>query len=128
MTIIEVLFAIVILSGVMLSLARFGQSFTRANRDAASLATASDLATARLEAIRQHSSYGTLLGAFNSDVETEGYVWANPSMNGFPGFTRRTDMVRTVTDTSDYTTVTVTVTAGVLKRPLTKTLVIGAFQ
>lgn len=128
MTIIEVLFAIVILSGVMLSLSRFGQSFSRASRDAASLATASDLATARLEAIRQHPSYGELIDAFNADVETEAYAWSNPSMDGFPGFSRYTNMVRTVSDTSDYMTVTVTVTADVLNRPLEKTLVIGAFQ
>lgn len=126
MTIIEVLFAIVILSGVMLSLSRFGQSFSRANRDAASLATASDLATARLEAIRQHPTYGTLLDAFNGDVEVEGYTWALPSMDGFSGFTRYTNMTRTVSDTTDFTTVTITVTADVLKRPVEKTLVIGA--
>ena len=65
MTIIEVLFAVVILSGVMLALSRFGQGFARANRNAAYLTTASDLATARLEAARAHGNYATLVSSFD---------------------------------------------------------------
>ena len=70
MTIIEVLFAIVILSGVMLSLARFGQSFTRASNDAANLAEGSDLAAGRIEAIKEHRVYSTIVSTFNGTTET----------------------------------------------------------
>lgn len=127
MTIIEVLFAIVILSGVMLSLSRFGQSFTRATRDAANLAIASDLATARLEAVKGHGSYASIVTTYSGATETEGDASANPSMQGFTGFTRITQAVRTQDATGDYVTVTVTVSAAVLKRPIAKTVRIGRF-
>lgn len=126
MTIIEVMFAIVILSGVMLALSQFGQGFTRATRNAANLTLASDLATARLEAIRGHGTYATLV-AFDATSETSASGSANPSMSGYDGFTRQTAAVRTITDTTDFVTVTVTVTADVLKAPMRKTVVIAAF-
>ena len=65
MTIIEVMFAIVILSGVMLAMSRFGQAFTRATRNAANLAMASDLAAARIEVIRAHGTYATIATTFD---------------------------------------------------------------
>jgi Tfp pilus assembly protein PilV len=126
MTIIEVLFAIVILSGVMLSLARFGQSFTRATRNAANLAIASDLAMARLEVIRGHTDYTTIVSTYDAASETAGGT-SNPSMTGYDGYTRATAAARTTTDTTDFVTVTVTVTASVLTSPIAKTLVIAAF-
>ncbi len=127
MTIIEVLFAIVILSGVMLSLSRFGQSFTRATRDAANLAIASDLATARLEAIKGHGTYATLVSTYHGTSETAGGA-ASPPMTGYDGFTRTTRAVRTVNASSDFVTVTVTVNAAVLARPIAKTVRIGVFR
>lgn len=126
MTIIEVLFAIVIMSGVMLSLARFGQSFTRAARNAANLAIASDLATARLEIVRGHTVYGTIVATYGGVSETSAGA-ANPSMDGFDGYTRVTAATRAQTDSTDYVTVTVTVSADVLSSPVTKTLVLAAF-
>jgi Tfp pilus assembly protein FimT len=127
MTIIEVLFAVVILSGVMLALSRFGQGFARANRNSAYLTIASDLATARLEAIRAHGSYGTIVSTFNNTTETSATTGANPSMTGYPGYTRRTRARATVTDSTEFVTVTVTVTSPNLSSPMTKTVVIGAF-
>lgn len=126
MTIIEVLFAIVILSGVMLSLSRFGQSFTKAARNAANLAIASDLAMSRLEVIRGHADYTTLVSTYDGASETAGGT-SNPSMTGYDGYTRSTAAVRTATDTTDFVTVTVTVSASVLTSPVAKTLVIAAF-
>jgi type II secretory pathway pseudopilin PulG len=125
MTIIEVLFAIVILSGVMLALSRFGQEFSRATRNAANLAIASDLAASRIEAVRGHASYASLASTFNGSTETSAAA-ANPSMSGYDGYTRATKAVRTQNDSSDYVTVTVTVTASVLKQPMTKTAVIAS--
>ena len=126
MTIIEVLFAIVILSGVMLALSRFGQEFSRATRNAANLAIASDLAASRIEAARGHASYATLVPTFHGSSETSATASANPSMVGYEGYTRATKAVRTRNDTLDYVTVTVTVTASVLKAPMTKTAMIAA--
>lgn len=127
MTLIEVLFAIVILSGVMLALSRFGQEFTRANRNAANLATASDLATARVEAVKGHANYSTIDSLFHNATETSGSMNANPSMSGYAGYTRTTKAVRIVNDSIDYVTVTVTVTADVLTAPMSKSVVIAAF-
>jgi type II secretory pathway pseudopilin PulG len=127
MTIIEVLFAIVILSGVMLALSRFGQGFQRATRNAANLAIASDLATARVEVVRAHPDYGTLVATFDGSTETSATAGANPSMQGYDGFTRQTQVTATTTDSTEFVTVTVTVTAPVLTRPMRKSLVIGAF-
>jgi len=127
MTIIEVMFAIVILSGVMLAMSRFGQAFTRATRDAANLSMASDLATARLEFIRGQSNYTTLVSTFNGTSESSSGT-SNPSMSGYPGFTRTTAVTRTQNDTTDVVAVTVTVNASVLTRPLSKTAIIAAFR
>jgi type II secretory pathway pseudopilin PulG len=126
MTIIEVLFAIVILSGVMLSLSRFGQAFTRTTSNAAHLALASDLAAARIEAIKEHQAYATIVSTFDADVETPGDATANPSMAGSDGYTRTTRAARTQTDTTDFVTVTVTVNAAVLLSPVAKTVLIAA--
>jgi hypothetical protein len=49
-------------------------------------------------------------------------------MTGYTGYTRTTAAVRTLTDTTDFVTVTVTVTAAVLSRPLKKTAVVAAFR
>ncbi len=127
MTIIEVLFAIVILSGVMLALSRFGQGFTRATRNAAHLTVASDLAASRLEVARSHPKYTTIVSTFNAVTETSATSTANPSMSGYDDYTRVTMATRTSTDTSDYVTVTVTVSGVVLKAPVVKTAVITEF-
>jgi hypothetical protein len=110
----------------MLSLSRFGQSFTRATRNAANLALASDLATARLELIRGHPDYGTLVSTYNGSSETSAGS-SNPPMTGYDGYTRTTQATRTTTDTTDYVTITVTVNAAVLTSPVAKTLVIASF-
>lgn len=127
MTIIEVMFAVVILSGVMLALSRFGQAFSRANRDAATLMTASDLATARADLVRGFGNYAGLAAAFDGEVETSATVTANPSMAGYDGFTRTTQVLRFASDTADVTSVTVTVTSALLSTPVRKTVVIAAF-
>ncbi len=128
MTIIEVMFAIVILSGVMLAMSRFGQAFTRAARNAANLAVASDLATARIETIRAHPVYGTLVSTFDDKVETATDSTANPAMTGHDEYTRRTDVATTTSAITEYATVTVTVSSPLLAKPVTKTVVIAAFR
>lgn len=127
MTIIEVLFAVVIMSGVMLALSRFGIQFSQASRDSAYLTMASDLATSRLEAIRAHGTYSTIVSTFNGDSENSADAGANPSMVGYDDYTRTTAASATLTDSTDYVTVTVTVTSPHLTLPVSKTVVIGFF-
>lgn len=111
MTIIEVMFAVVILSGVMLALSRFGQAFTRATREAATVGIASDLATARLEVIRAYPKYDSLSVFAETETDSTQY----PSMEGFDGFTRVTAVSAARQSKSgsivitEYKTVTVTV-------------------
>ncbi len=126
MTLIEVMFAIVILSGVMLALSRFGNAFTKATRNSANLAVASDLATARIEAIRAHGTYATIVSTFSGVTETSATA-ANPSMSGYDGYTRSTVAAFTTNDTLSFATVTVTVTADVLTSPMTKSVIIAKF-
>lgn len=113
MSIIEVMFAVVIMSGVMLALSRFGQEFTRATRNASTLGIASDLATARLEVIRAYPNYADL----STFEGTESGASAYPSMADFDGYSRETKVVARTTTLSkvavaEYTTVTVTVTVS----------------
>jgi Tfp pilus assembly protein PilV len=124
MTLIEVLFAIVILSGVMLALSRFGAAFTRASADAATLAIASDLASARIEVIRASDAYDALEADFE---ETETDSSAQPSLSGFEDYVRQTIVTpRAILSGSDtlaqYTTVTVVVTAPGLASTVSKSV------
>lgn len=130
MTLIEVMFAVVILSGVMLALSRFGQEFTRATRNSANLGIASDLATARLEVIRAFPTYDSLEIVF---AGTESDVNADPSLEGFENFTRTTAFRSTITVVSsdtvaNYKTVTVTVTSPLLKAAVAKSVDIAVRQ
>lgn len=124
MTIIEVLFAIVILSGVMLSLSRFGQGFARASRDATYLSEASDLAAARLDAILAHNDYASLGTRFNGTVEPAPNA-AYPSMAGYSGYERRTAVAFVTTDTARYARITVTVSSPKLSAPLRKSVIVS---
>lgn len=125
MTLVEVLFAIVLLSGVMLAMAQFGQRFIRVSRESANIAFASDLAYARLELIRAHPTYSGLSGF--ATTETSATSGARPSMADAPGFTRVTTVQRDSSATRDVTRVTVTVSALVLSAPVAKTAVISRF-
>lgn len=128
MTLIEVLFAVVILSGVMLALSRFGQEFTRATRNASTLGIASDLAAARLEVIRAYPAYDSLETVF---AGTESEADADPPLAGYAWYTRttsfRTNVVVVSGDTvAEFKTATVTVSSALLKAPVAKSADIAA--
>ncbi|MEK0430219.1 MAG: hypothetical protein RL139_23 [Gemmatimonadota bacterium] len=123
MTIIEVVFAILILSGVTLAMATFGRSFTNASNSAAWFVLASDLATGRLEAIRAESNYSALSGY--AGTETSATTTAVPSMAYAPGFTRITTVQRDSTSGHDWTRITVTISSTRLATALTKSLTVA---
>lgn len=125
MTLIEVLFALVIMSGVMLALSSFGQAFTRATRDSAALGIASDLATARLEVIRAYPHYDSLYVFAETEASDS---TAYPSMAGYEDYTRTT-AVSAAKQTKagarvimEYKTVTVTVNAPTLTAAVSKSV------
>ena len=124
MTLIEVILAVVILSGAMLGLANFGRKFQHATTDATVQALAGDLAVSRLETIKAYRDYATIVSTFDGTVQT--YA-GDPT---YTGFTRKTAAVRCAgcpNGVNDYITVTVTVTGNNLSTPLKKTTYIAAF-
>ncbi len=124
MTLIEVILAVVILSGAMLGLSKFISTFQHTTSDSTMQYLASDLATQRVEEIKAFTSYGTLVSTYNGVVET--FV-GNPVYNGF---TRTTTVLRCSgcpNNVNDYITVTVTITGNTLTAPKTKSTIIAAF-
>lgn len=128
MTLIEVIISVMILSGVLIGLSNFTRRFQSLTSNHTALATASELATARLEAVKQHGTYLTLVSTFDATSETSATSSANPPMTQYPGYTRTTSVVRTgPSTTADYLTVTVTVTETGTSTTVRKSLVIAAF-
>ena len=121
MTLIEVILAIVILSGAMLGLARFGQQFQRNTSTSSVQVIASDLATQRLETIKGWRAYSTLASTYANTSET----FVGDPVYG--GFTRATKSRAVITSTDDYVTITVTITGNGLTTPITKNTNIAKF-
>ncbi len=127
MTLIEVIIAVMILSGTLIGLSNFTRRFQHLTNNHDALAIASELATGRMEVLKLHRTYSTLVSAFDGTTETSSTA-ANPSMSQFPGYTRTTAAVRTgPSSTADYVTVTVTVTNTATSTTVSKSLVIAAF-
>lgn len=118
-TLVEVIIAIVLLGGVLLSFAEFTRRFVRAGSAASIRSTASDVAVDRIEVAKSLTSYAGI----DSLVRTETIT---PQVGG-PTFTRRTAVRRTAGLQGDYRTVTVTVTHPTLPAPVKKTTIIAAF-
>ena len=116
-TLVEVVFAVAMLGGVLLAFATFTRNFVRASNAASLRAGASDLAVERLEAAQAATSYA----AIDALAGTEAVL---PSA---PGYSRRTVVTQTRTAQVDYKTITVTVTNPALARAVNKTTAIAAF-
>ncbi len=128
MTLIEVVFAVVIMSGVMVSLSNFSRRFQQLSSQTAAMSVASDLAMARIELIRGFRPYTSIVSTYHGTSETSAGS-SSPSMANFPGFTRTTSAVRTTSGGRDFVTVTVTVTGtrNQLSTPVRKTTIIASF-
>ncbi len=120
-TLVEVIIAMVILTGVLLGMGAFAVNFTRTVSRSDARTIAVNLAEQRISDVRATPNYSGLEAAYNGTEAT---------LTGFPGYTRVTNIVRTggprPTYTNDYKTVTVTVSAPGLTRPITKTIVVAA--
>lgn len=128
MTLIEVIISVMILSGVLIGLSNFTRRFQTLTNNHAALASASELAAARIEAIEQFRPYSSLVATYNATSETSASASANPPMTQYPGYTRTTSVVRTgPTSTADYVTITVTVTEAGTSTTVSKSLVLAAF-
>ena len=120
MTLIEVMIALVILTGALLSLGRYTSQFAKVSSTSAMRLTALQLAGTRIDSIRGVSTYTAL----------DGVAATESNIAGFRGYTRTTAVRRVGgggADLVDYKVVTVTVTHPVLTTPVKKTTMIPVF-
>lgn len=118
MTLIEVMIALVILTGALLGMGRFITSFSHASSDGSMSSTASDLTLDRLEQIKAYGVYVNIAATF---AGTQAVI------PGYPNFVRITQVLRTNTTSTDYTAVTVTVSNPSMLKTVKKTTIIAAF-
>ena len=116
-TLVEVIFAIAMLGGVLLGFAAFTRNFLRASNIAALRAMASDCAVERSEAAKASTSYAAL----------DTLAGIEPTITCAVGYARRTAVRQTRTAQLDYKTITVTVTTRALGTSVSKTTAIAAF-
>ena len=124
MTLIEVMIAIVILSGAMIGLAKFGGNFEHITATSADMSLASDLATQQVEQVKAFRVYSTIVSTYNNVTNT--YA-SDPVYKGFTRVTKATRCSGCPSATRDYTTVTVTVSGRSLVSPISKTTIIAVF-
>jgi prepilin-type N-terminal cleavage/methylation domain-containing protein len=120
-TLIEVIVAMVILTVVLLGMGRFAVGFTRTVRQSDARTVAVNLADQRLSEIRSAPNYSGLETNYNAN---------EPTIAGFTGYARLTQIVRSggprPTYSEDYKTVTVTITVPGVPVPIKKTIVVAA--
>lgn len=123
MTLIEVILAIVILSGTMLGLGNFTRKFQSANSGSTTKTLASDLGAQRIAEIQAYRPYSSIVSTYHGVAE-------NYTTGIYAGLTRTTYAVRCTgcpTAKTDYITVTVSVSGKDLTAAMKKTVIIAAF-
>jgi len=121
MTLVEVMIAVTILATAMLSIASFMGKFARIAAVSDVKNTANELASQRLEEIKNAPRYTAIDTLYPGTV-----ALATP----YVGYTRKTQVTHTgggPSDLYDYKTVTVTVSNPRLGTPIKRTTMIAAF-
>jgi prepilin-type N-terminal cleavage/methylation domain-containing protein len=121
MTLIEVVVALMLLGGVLLSLGAFTGRMTRTGALARITETGVQLVADRMDSVRAAPRYVALESLY---VKTENTV------SGYPQYKRQTKIIHIggqPADTIDYRVVTVQVTHPQLSSPIRKTLFIAPF-
>ena len=121
MTLIEVMIALVMMSTVMLGMAVFMAQYGHAVGTSSAKASARELVAERLEYVKGATQYPSIEATYGG---LEG------SITGYPGFTRRTLVMRVggkPNDKFDHKVITVIVNGPGLTQPVKKTSVISAF-
>ncbi len=121
MTLVEVMIAVTILATAMLSIASFMGKFARIAAVSDVKNTANELASQRLEEIKNAPRYTAIDTLYPGTV-----VLATP----YVGYTRTTQVTHTgggSSDLYDYKTITVTVSNPRLGTPIKRTTMIAAF-
>jgi prepilin-type N-terminal cleavage/methylation domain-containing protein len=121
MTLMEVIVALIILGGVLLSLGKFSAGLARTSGTARMLATATQLVSDRI---------GTVKGAPRYSAIESLYVATETNVSGFKDF-KRTTMVKRIggkaSDSIDYKIITVEVSNPSLTKAVRKSTVIAPF-
>jgi prepilin-type N-terminal cleavage/methylation domain-containing protein len=121
LTLIEVMIALTILAGAMLSMAAYLTKFARTISAADVVATANELAADKLEAVKASPRYAAIDTLYGGTEHLS---------SPYQGYTRVTTVQRVGggdEDLYDYRTVTVTVSNSRLPNPVSKTSIIAAF-
>jgi prepilin-type N-terminal cleavage/methylation domain-containing protein len=121
MTLIEVIVAMVLLTGAMLSMGAFVARYANVSGTVSRRVEANELVADRLEEVK---------GALRYSAIDSVYAKTESSITGHPGLTRQTLVTRTggaAPSLYDYKTVTVIVNGPGLKTPSKKTTVISVF-
>jgi Tfp pilus assembly protein PilV len=121
MTLIEVIIAMVLLSGSLLAMAAFMARYAKVTGSTVIRAEANELVADRLEEVKGALQYSTIESL---------YAKTESSIPNHPGFQRQTLVTRTggvPAALYDYKTVTVIVTASALKNPAKKSTIISVF-
>jgi Tfp pilus assembly protein PilV len=121
MTLIEVIVAMLLLSGCLLAMATFVARFATVTGNTAIRAEANELVADRLEEVKGTLQYSAIEGL---------YATTEASIPNHPGFRRQTLVTRTGGNAQalyDYKTVTVIVTAPALRVPAKKSTIISVF-
>jgi prepilin-type N-terminal cleavage/methylation domain-containing protein len=119
MTLVEVIIAIVILTGATLTMGGFVSRFAHSASLSTVRASAVELAVERLESVKQGPAYDQLEASFEREEAT---------VAGYPGFSRSTVVSRVSrAGIDDYTLVTVVVRHESLPGPVKKTTIVSAF-
>lgn len=121
MTIIEVIVAMVLLTGALLSMGAFIARYAKAAGTMALRSEANELVADRLESVKGAVRYSTLESVYSG---------TESSIPNHSGFARQTIITHTgglPPSLYDYKTVTVIVTAPALSKPAKKSTVVSVF-
>ncbi len=120
MTLVEVIVAMMILTGVLLALGSFTARFAQASGQARLVIAANELAARRLDAVRTQPTYLAVSNLAGNRTVT----------SDFQPFTESTQVVRiggAATDSVDYMLVTVSISNPSMRRIVKKTTAVAAF-
>lgn len=120
MTLVEIIVAMLLLVSVVLVLGGFSAKFAQATGQAHLIVLANEIASTRLDGVRQQPTYAAI----------DTMVRVDTVKADFSKYAVRTQVVRVggaITDSVDYKVITVTVTHPAMRKIVAKTTAMAAF-
>jgi len=125
MTLVEVVVALFILTGVLLSLGSFSMRFAQANSQAHLVITANEIAASRLDEVRMQPTYAAV-SSLATPANTPDQVRAD-NVTFFRATSVKQFGGTAATDSMNYKAVTVVVTQPMMRKTVSKTTAIAAW-